>query len=444
VTISYFDHILQAQARGQAVGIYSVCSAHPDVLRASLIVAREVGAPALIEATCNQVNQYGGYTGMTPSDFVKQLKTLARETDFPVERLLIGGDHLGPGPWQAEPAAKAMAKARQLVQDTIEAGYTKIHLDASMKCGDDPAGPLDLQSSAERVAELATVAEETYRQLAGFFPAPCYIIGSEVPTPGGAQASEEQETGELVVSKVEDVQRTIQATRSAFDQKGLDSAWERVIGVVVQPGVEFGNRYIHEYDPQQATGLATLIEGYPGLVYEAHSTDYQTREALRKMVADHFAILKVGPALTFAFREAVFALSMIEEALIIEESNNKPSDLREVLDKAMLENPVYWEKYYLGSPAERSLARKYSFSDRSRYYWSVPSVQASLQRLFANLSQYPIPLSLLSQYLPQQYERIRQGALAAKPQALVTDKIERVLVDYAFAVGQIPIDSDGD
>lgn len=72
---------------------------------------------------------------------------------------------------------------------------------------------------------------------------------------------------------------------------------------------------VHEYHREEAQTLSRFIEAQPGLVYEAHSTDYQSREALRALVEDHFAILKVGPALTFAFREAVFALAAIEEVL---------------------------------------------------------------------------------------------------------------------------------
>ncbi len=87
------------------------------------------------------------------------------------------------------------------------------------------------------------------------------------------------------------------------------------MALVVQPGVEFGDEFVHEYQPEPARELVHLIESYPNLVYEAHSTDYQTRQGLRDLVQDHFAILKVGPALTFAFREAIFALVNMENEL---------------------------------------------------------------------------------------------------------------------------------
>lgn len=89
----------------------------------------------------------------------------------------------------------------------------------------------------------------------------------------------------------------------------------RVIAIVVQPGVEFDHTQIIHYQPQAAQALSAWIKETP-MVYEAHSTDYQTRQAYRALVRDHYAILKVGPALTFALREAIFALAQMENELI--------------------------------------------------------------------------------------------------------------------------------
>jgi D-tagatose-1,6-bisphosphate aldolase subunit GatZ/KbaZ len=428
------DHIVHAQKRGDGLGIPSICSAHPFVIEASILYARETGTPALIESTCNQVNQQGGYTGLTPADFMQYLKQAAVHLGLPFEQVIVGGDHLGPNPWMDEPAHDAMAKSRVLVRDCVLAGYTKIHLDASMRCADDPHDrPLDKGVSAHRAAELAQAAEEAYKQAPTQQIAPRYVIGTEVPPPGGIQEGEEQ----LEVTHAEDVGETIELTRGEFYKLGLEDAWSRVIAVVTQPGVEYGDETIIDYDPEQAINLSRYIESHDHLVYEAHSTDYQTRVGLRHLVRDHFAILKVGPALTFAFREAIFALAAIEEVLLADKPGETPSRVVDILDHAMQENPVYWAKYYSGSPEERRFARKYSLSDRSRYYWPVPSVQVALDRLLSNLGQGPLPLTLLSQYLPHQYERVREGALMNHPRALILDKITSVLSDYAYACGQV-------
>ncbi len=94
-----------------------------------------------------------------------------------------------------------------------------------------------------------------------------------------------------------------------------------MIAIVVQPGVEFDHSNIIHYQPQEAQPLAQWIEN-TRMVYEAHSTDYQTRTAYWELVHDHFAILKVGPALTFALREAIFALAQIEQELIAPENRS--------------------------------------------------------------------------------------------------------------------------
>ena len=308
-----------------------------------------------------------------------------------------------------------MGKARVLVRDYVKAGYFKIHLDASMMLGDDPEGPLSSETAAGRAADLAWVAEDAYAQYS-IEIVPRYVIGTEVPVPGGAREKESH----LNVTRVTDAAETIDATRKAFYKRGLESAWERVIALVVQPGVEFGDDFVLDYDPQAAADLSAFIEG-TDMVYEAHSTDYQTADALRQMVADHFAILKVGPALTYAYREVVFALAMMEAALV---PKSKCSNLIETLDYVMLSNPTHWRKYYLGDPQEQRFARQFSYSDRSRYYWTNPALQTALNRLFENLSEYPIPTSLLSQYLPVQYARVRHGSLSLSPGAIVKIKMQ--------------------
>jgi D-tagatose-1,6-bisphosphate aldolase subunit GatZ/KbaZ len=427
------DDIVRAQKRGEALGITSVCSANPFVIEASLLFSKDLGVPVLIESTCNQVNQYGGYTGMKPLDFKRYLERAARQVGFPLEQMILGGDHLGPNVWKKEVVEEAMAKSSLLVRDYVQAGYTKIHLDTSMRCADDPQDvPLDKQESARRTAELASVAEETFRQVPPSQVAPRYVIGTEVPAPGGIASESEQ----FSVTPSADVEETIRLTQEAFLERGLKDAWQRVIAVVVQPGLEFGDQIIYDYKPDCVASLSRTIENYDHLVFEAHSTDFQTREALKALVRGHFAILKVGPALTFAFREAVFALSMVERELLSDKvANEALSNLPDILDQAMMRNPEHWEKYYTGSPEKQRIARMYSFSDRSRYYWPNPAVQETLKILLTNLGKAPIPLNLLSQYLPMQYLRVREKLLVNDPRALIIDKISSVLSDYAYACG---------
>jgi D-tagatose-1,6-bisphosphate aldolase subunit GatZ/KbaZ len=417
----YLDEIIQAQKIGKAKGIPSICSAHPAVLQASLKLGLTHGVPILVESTCNQVNQYGGYTGMTPADFVINIHQIFDALGFPKERLILGSDHMGPLVWQGEPAGSAMDKAKVLVRAAVRAGYTKIHLDASMPCADDKE--LDVKTIAHRTAELAAAAENALPQAVHHIR---YVIGTEVPAAGGARAGD----SEMMVTRVEDAAETIAETRKAFHLGGMDAAWERVMAVVVQPGVEFSDQTIHDYNRAAVRGLAEFIEGVPGLVYEAHSSDYQTQRALREMVEDHFAVLKVGPALTFAYREGIFALAEIEDILC---RGKGVSHIREALEKAMLNHPAHWRNHYDGTAETQKIARQYSLSDRVRYYWNERGVLDAVGRLISNLEEVAIPLTLISQYFPGQYRKIREGAIPLEPHALLLDKVGEVLEEYQSA-----------
>jgi D-tagatose-1,6-bisphosphate aldolase subunit GatZ/KbaZ len=416
---------------GKDIGIPSVCSSNRFVLDAVLRQAAEDKTVLLIEATANQCNQFGGYTGMVPKGFATSMADLARSTGFPTDRLILGGDHLGPTAWRHEPASSAMEKAVELVSAYVMAGFKKIHLDASMRCQDDPAdgsGSLDVRIAAERTAALAFAAEEAFR-LAPFKTPPLYVIGSDVPVPGGAE-------GDLtspVVTRVEDAKTTLEETRKAFLARGLDSAWERVIAMVVQPGVEFGNNRVFEYDPLKAESLSAWIGTRPGMVFEAHSTDYQSKTSLRRMVQDHFAVLKVGPWFTFAFREAVFAMSAIEQEWLGERKDVVQSSLVEVVEEAMVRNPLHWKRHYHGDSQAAAEARKFSLSDRIRYYWNDPSVSRALDLLIENLSRQEVPLSLLSRHMPAQAEAVRIGRIPNIPLGWIRNRISEVYQVYTEA-----------
>ncbi|PIE32377.1 MAG: tagatose-bisphosphate aldolase [Ilumatobacter coccineus] len=415
------DRIVAANRRGDAVGIASICSAHPEVLAATFERASTHPGPVLVEATCNQVNQFGGYTGLTPADFAANLR--AQAGDYGVSNLILGGDHLGPNPWRSQSAAEAMNHAEDLVRSYVAAGFTKIHLDCSMACGDDPGPALDPVEIARRAARLAIAAEEAGDR-AGTLDQIRYIVGTEVPVPGGIVDDDACE-----VTDPDDVAATLDIHRDAFGAAGVEDAWTRVIGIVTQPGVEFGAHSIDRLDRTAAAPLSAVLGDHEGIVYEAHSTDYQTPQALADLVEIGFGILKVGPALTFAYREAMFALAAIENELIPRSRSN----LVEVLDAVMVAQPENWASYYRGSDHQQLLARRYGLSDRSRYYWPDPQVAASVSTLIANLDQVTIPDGLLSQYLPEQYRRVAAGIITPTPVALVRDRIRGVLDIYADA-----------
>jgi len=417
----FLDRLARNRA-GEAVGVTSVCSAHPRVLEAAIRRAAAQNSLVLVEATCNQVNQDGGYTGLTPAAFRDRLLAQAETLGLPHDLLLLGGDHLGPNPWRKLPAAEAMQRAKTLVAAFAAAGYRKLHLDASMACADE-AEPLPPKVIAERAADLCAVAEAA--AAGAGLPPPVYVIGTEVPTPGGAREAMDH----LAVTRAEDLERTLMLHRSAFAARGLEAALARAAGVVVQPGVEFGQDDVHDYQPEAAGALISALAAHDGVVFEAHSTDYQREPALRALVAGHFAILKVGPELTFALREAVFALDAIAADL----DPARGPGVRAALEAAMARDPSWWRGYY---PEADRIAREFSLSDRLRYYWPVPAVESAMQRLLADLATQPIPPTLVSQYLPTHYAAWRDGQIELTPSSLILRSVVDVLERYGHAAGE--------
>lgn len=273
--MKHLTQLVVRHKQGEANGIYAVCSAHPLVLESAIRFAQANHTPLLVEATSNQVDQFGGYTGMTPADFCGFIYHLADTLGFPRDGLILGGDHLGPNRWQHLPVAQAMAHADDLIKSYVAAGFKKIHLDCSMSCKDDPI-PLTDDLVAERAARLAKIAEETCIALKGKSDL-VYVIGTEVPVPGGAH----EPLNTLQVTTPDAARATLDAHRVAFTSVGLEGIWPRIIALVVQPGVEFDHAQVIDYESEKAKSLSAMVEDYATLLFEAHSTDYQTPHALR-------------------------------------------------------------------------------------------------------------------------------------------------------------------
>jgi D-tagatose 6-phosphate 4-epimerase len=399
-------------------GVTSVCTAHPIVIEAALMHGLRTGHRVLIEATCNQVNQEGGYTGMTPADFRRFVEAIAARVGFDPARIILGGDHLGPNPWTRQPPKDAMQKAKTMIDAYARAGFEKLHLDTSMGCAGEEAALAD-DVASERAASLAAIAEAGV----GDGPAPVYVIGTEVPVPGGAR----QALTSLAVTRPDAALRTVEAHRDAFKAIGLEKAFARAIAVVVQPGVEFASTGVIAYEPDNARDLAASLANMPGFVFEAHSTDYQPAASLDSLVRDGFAILKVGPWLTFALREALYGLDSIARFL---EPAPPDESLMAEMEALMVREPDNWRGYYDGSAEDLRLQRHFSFSDRIRYYWPHPDAQAAVDRLFARFGDRIIPEPLVSQYLAALYPAVADGRVKARPRELVIAAVQRVLALY--------------
>lgn len=399
----------------QRKAVVSVCTANRFVLDSVMRFQKEKDAFVIIESTSNQVNHRGGYSGLTPFDFRKMVLSLAEKNGVQTQKLIIGADHAGPWPWLSLSSNEAMEEAKKLVSACVKAGYKKIHIDTSYKLADDVI--CDKSIVARRQAELCYVAEQAYKDVSHEDPIPpVYVLGTDVPPPGGSLGAGSNDT-----VTAEKLLEDLDMTRREFLKLGLQNAWNRVVAYVVNTGADFTSFDVVPYESGRFGQLRSLLLTEP-YVLEAHSTDYQTLGSLVQMVHDGFAVLKVGPELTFRFREAVFALCDIEEETI------KPQDRShfvETLLSEMRANPKHWKNYYRGDEVEM----KFSLYDRIRYYWFNERVEAALKKLFTNLHGLRTPASLVHQYLADVVENI-SGTVVIDPFELINLKIRLSLEKY--------------
>lgn len=414
------NDLAKSYRSGKAHGMVSVCSAHPLVLRAAIRHGLQINFTILIEATCNQVNQDGGYTGKRPTDFVKLVERIAAEEKLPADQLILGGDHLGPNPWKFLHHEQAMKKASELVKNYVSAGFNKIHLDTSMGCKDEPHKISD-ELSAIRATKLLGIAEITAKK--NNLPPPHYVIGTEVPAPGGANHLLKK----VMPTTPKNAIKTIETHLNKINIEGYSDAIPRIIGVVVQPGVEFGNQNIVSYDRKKTTLLNKILNDYPNLIFEAHSTDYQGGPKLRELVQDGFLILKVGPELTFSLREGLYGLDLIASELL---GSYGDRPLYKKMEELMVSNSIHWKDYYFGTNIEKRSLRHYSLSDRIRYYWNTETAINAVDELFNTTRGKKIPLTLIKQFLPSE---TKFADIPLEPRDLLISKIIHNLQVYSKA-----------
>lgn len=408
--------IIARNRAGETIAIPSVCTAHPDALEASLTLAETLDQPIVVEATSNQVNQDGGYTGLSPSDFIIFVKDIAAKAHVTHERILFGGDHLGPQAWRKLPTDNAMDKAHRMVADYAAAGFTKIHLDCSEGCAGEPAQLPDEITATRSAALAATALKHAPDQDALLF-----VIGTEVPPPGGARTDNH---GDIPPTTPGSAKATLDAHHDAF--RAAQIPLDLIGGLVVQPGVEFSPMEVHHLPLARDPGLLTALHDWPTVCLEAHSTDYQHPAAYPRLAQLGFAFQKIGPALTFAWREALYALDTIRA----QNGWSASPSLPDVMEEVMLANPAHWQAHIHG-PDQR-LQRHFGLADRIRYYWPEQKARAAVQRLLTDLAdkRLPDPL-LLAHFRPDEIATARASHYPL-PRALALARVQTALRPYFF------------
>ncbi|MFN4192001.1 MAG: class II D-tagatose-bisphosphate aldolase non-catalytic subunit [Tabrizicola sp.] len=410
--------IIARNRAGEAIAIPSVCTAHAQALEASLTLAETLDQPLVVEATSNQVNQEGGYTGLTPAAFIGFVQDIAARAGGSPSRILFGGDHLGPQAWRRLPAEQAMDKAHRMVADYAAAGFTKLHLDCSEGCAGEPAQLPDAVTAARSAALAATALKHAPDPAALLF-----VIGTEVPPPGGARTDDH---GDIPPTTPASAKATLDAHAEAFTAAGV--ALDLIGGLVVQPGVEFSPMEVHPLPLKRDPHLLDALTDWPGLCLEAHSTDYQHPAAYPRLAELGFAFQKVGPALTFAWREALYALDTIRAQNGWATGPSLPGTMEEV----MLANPAHWQAHVHGHTADPRTERHFGLADRIRYYWPDPMAEQAVARLLADLDGRRLPDPLLSAHFCVEEIASARESRHSLPRALALARVQTALRPYFF------------
>jgi D-tagatose-1,6-bisphosphate aldolase subunit GatZ/KbaZ len=233
----------------------------------------------------------------------------------------------------------------------------------------------------------------------------------------------------VVPTSAASARATLAAQKAGFERLASAEAWKRVIALVVQPGLEFGAAEIHHFDVASADGLSPVLDDYPQLAFEAHSTDYQQPVVFPLLAARRFAILKVGPALTFAYRQAVYAL----DQAACWHGFRAEEPLSATMERLMLSGPGHWARHYSGTDDEMRRLRHFSYADRIRYYWTQPEAETRIQAIHDSLAGKKLALPLLLQYFPPS---VAERALElesdgiALPRALIHAQVQEALLPY--------------
>lgn len=405
--VKVLRNIIARNRAGTGAAIPSVCTAHPDVLRACLARAETLDRSIVVEATSNQVNQFGGYTGIQPAGFIRLVHELADEAGVERGRIIFGGDHLGPQAWRSEPADTAMEKARDLVDAYVRAGFRKIHLDCSEGCAGE-AGQLGDAVTAERSADLARVCLHSADGAEDLL----FVIGTEVPPPGGARVDED---GAIPPTQPDAARATLAAHNDSFgDMAPL------IGGLVVQPGVEFGPDTVHDLPMDRDPELAAVVADQSGVCLEAHSTDYQSPDVYPRLAQLGFAFQKVGPALTYAYRAALYQLDALRD---------RPA-LKQVMEALMTANPQYWQGHYHGDADRLARLRHDGLADRIRYYWAMLQAQAAVAELLADVDSMPTH-QVMTNPIPDAVLD-RAEALSGSPARRIVDAYIQLALDPYF------------
>lgn len=347
-------------------GLPSFCTANFLVLKTLLIFCKKNKLPALIESTSNQVNQFGGYSKNQPKDFIKKMHGFIKSFKINKKSIYFGGDHLGPLPWKNNKSSIALKNSIKLIDLYLKANYQKIHIDTSIQCKDDKfITDKIIFARTEYILKNLT----NKKKLNKIF----FVFGTEVPFAGG------NDKKKFKITKNNKIITDYQNFSKLLNSEKLSS---KDFALVIEPGMKFKNNSITKPN-FKSFEVNRKFSKKNKFYYEAHSTDYQDPETLKKLVNNNFKILKVGPELTYNLIKSFLFMQEIEKFFLRRKSN-----FQKIIIKKMLFNNFYWKDFFKrGSKKKLEKNLLNSFYDRARYYLCNNDVINSIKILEISINK---------------------------------------------------------
>ena len=340
----------------------SFCTSNIEVIKSILFFCHIKKLPCLIECTSNQVNQHGGYTNKTPKMFIKEILSISKKIKFNSKKLFLGGDHLGPLPWKKKSKTVAIKNSISLINDYLDQKFCKIHIDTSIKCKNDKYINSDI--IFERTNEILN-NDNIKKKIKDKF----IVVGTEVPLAGSG------DNENIIKTSKKQIETEVLKFKKILKKQNLKN---NIFGLVIEPGMKYTHSSVIKPNFTNFTNKKNISKKN-NFVYEAHSTDYQSKKTLKQLVKNNFKFLKVGPELTYSYSRSLFFMENIEK-------NNfklKNSNIKKIIFSAMLKNRKYWEGYYEKKTTELFLNSKL---DRMRYYFDTKPVVNSIKTLKKNIN----------------------------------------------------------
>ena len=346
----------------QKKSLPSFCTSNFEVLNSIMYFCHINKLPCLIECTSNQVNQFGGYTKITPKKFIKKISNIRKKIKFKKNKLFLGGDHLGPLPWKNLKTKIALKNSIKLIDSYLKQDFCKIHIDTSIKCKDEEK--INSNIIFDRTLKILK-NDKIKKGIKNRF----IVIGTEVPLSGSG------DNKRIIKTSNKQIEDEVLKFKKILKQIKSQS---KIFALVIEPGMKYMHSKITSPDFKNFLDKKKFSKKN-NFVFEAHSTDYQPLRILKKLTKNNFKFLKVGPELTYNYSRSLFFMQNLEEKF----SFKKKSDMKNIILTTMKKNKKYWKAYYLGGRSNLLLNSKL---DRMRYYLNLKPIVNSINILKENVN----------------------------------------------------------